>query len=133
MYGRARFSEHFITSTRDDVRSLLVIDHHQGGSANLCAQYKSKRCGEQLCLQINATDISCLSVNQTFESQLDQSSVTSPLSAFLAHPFDSLFGDQAASQQKNGKSAGRRRFRTAVLYFIFLVCPLIAVRRLASP
>jgi hypothetical protein len=64
LYGKHRFSKDSIASTRDNIRSFLLIDHQQTDLSNLCMKYSTTRCIKKVCLQINSTEVDCLSIDE---------------------------------------------------------------------
>lgn len=69
IYGKNRFADRVVTSTDEQIHTLLRLNDQSTPVNNLCMESASQtRCKNQLCLQVNATDIQCLSIDANFLS-----------------------------------------------------------------
>ncbi|UJR37490.1 hypothetical protein I4U23_030193 [Adineta vaga] len=66
LYGTRRSFAQSITSTQDEIRSFLLIDHQQTDQFHLCMTEGKVPCPNQLCLQSSVTQIECLSVDAVY-------------------------------------------------------------------
>ncbi|CAF0807202.1 unnamed protein product [Rotaria sordida] len=127
LYGNNRFSNNFITSTREHIRSFLPIDNQPVASVNLCENYSKTRCENKLCLQINSTEINCLSIDENIITKQLITSTTSTTSSTIQSETQSVtYNDhitEAADQRKNY----RYRPRNTILFLIIAFTILAAI------
>jgi hypothetical protein len=74
LYGEHRFMEKPLTTTRENIRSLLSINYQSTDTLEQCANFGAILCPKKICLQINHTAVICLSVD-TIIAARDQSMI----------------------------------------------------------
>ncbi|CAF3309320.1 unnamed protein product [Rotaria socialis] len=122
LYGNDRFSNHLITLTQEHIRSFFLINNQQTEILNLCMKQGTTNCKNQLCLQINATDISCLSIDESITAT---AVITSTTKSTVKNSPQTLLNSyqisQAAEQRKN-----YRYSPSNTMLFLFIIIGIFA-------
>lgn len=121
LYGKHRFSDGFVTSTRDNIRSFLLIDHHQTDLSNLCTNDSTTRCKDQLCLPINSTEVKCLSIDETVKP------ITNMISLLSQGATQSSEQNDPVSNVVNPRKQNPYRQTNTILLCIIFIGVLITV------
>jgi hypothetical protein len=124
LYGKHRFSKDSITSTRDNIRSFLLIDHQQTDLSNLCTKYSTTRCANKVCLQINSTEVNCLSIDETI---VPAASIAHSGNSISQDGIQLLGGGDMISEVANQRKTYRNRPSNTILFCIIFTTVLIVV------
>ncbi len=112
-------SDSFITSTKQNIRSFLFLDYQQTDLSNLCT---NNSCKNELCLQVNSTEINCLSIDENLTSiTLDN------MNSDLQNDIESLIDDDIYSQTANKRKISRYRPKNTILFSIIILGVLVTV------
>ncbi|CAF0778249.1 unnamed protein product [Rotaria sp. Silwood1] len=120
LYGNDRFSNYFITSTRENIRSFLLIDYQSIALVNLCMNYSTIRCKNKVCLQINSTEINCLSIDENIITKELIISTTNTKNSTLQNETESLIYDNLISEGANRRKHYRYRPSNTMLFCIII-------------
>ena len=129
IYGKYRFSDRVLTSTEENIHSFLLLDQQPMQEKNLCMENAAiTRCKNQLCLQINASEINCLSIDASFDlTTLNPSNIINSNTANQRVP---SIADKTDSPVAKQRKPFFRRISTKIILSMFSFCVVLGVNRI---